>query len=842
MKLTTAAKLLLIAIITGLLTAALVASPGHKNQAEAGPVLSVSGSNVTAFPGETAALRLQLLNHTDQILYNGQLSATLPDGFTYVPGSTLVLGDGGPLAGQEPIIAGQSLTWGPYHLPAAVNRVHNPYGIHTMIDACASPPALHMEGAKRLTGNGGYVTQLLYPITTTTTGPSQCAINIVNEAYARNLIPILRLQGERVNNIWQAPDPGPAGDYAAIAQAYARFVAGLPRRNSMPLYIAVWNEPDLWIEWSNRPNATEYARFFVAVSQAIRQLGDNRIRLVNGALTPGNTTFISRMLQTPGFRDAFDVWASHCYPYNHPAWYNSYLGTAKYPTYAIDCYRQEVALLNRAGRSNVYVLLTETGYKLNDDTFRFENKNLFPRIDQTNRAGYIASAFGNFWSQWPEVVGVTPFELTDPGHFWVDYDWLHPTYPFTPTLQYTTVAALPKPGAGQLTPIGFAVSLKITVDQDTAPGSYPVSLSGSEQNGSAVLSTQAMTITVVPPFERQLIYLPLIVKPRPATGPWYGPAETTANDDGAIIPTHFLAPAAVTAQTAPTIDRLTLPAEALALTIDTGLNLGAALLADGSLQLFQPTPLTLLDSLWLGTQPQTMISGEPGRVYVSLADELLQIDLTTRQIVQRRPLPHRPNGLAWDAAGQRLFVSFGDPAQLTVFDAALNRELAATPLNDQPDKLLLSTKLGRLFVSFPGASRVAALHPDTLSTLAEASLTGGPLLDMALSADGRQLAVLNALTPRYRGLTVLDAATLTPLALVAESPGRPLRTAAALAAAPAGPWLTVEPPALWAINPTDFSTRPQDISADFVPPGGLLPQSDGVTYLLADRTLLRIAP
>jgi hypothetical protein len=396
---------------------------------QATPVLSVAGTGSNVYPGQETTYRLELLNHTDQIVYDGILTATLPSGFAYVANSTVVMGEGWPMESREPVSNGQTLTWGPYHLPAAGVQAHNPFGIHTLMDSCDGIPALHLEGTKRLAGSGGHVTQLFYPIDVNTTGPSQCAINYVQEAYARNLIPILRLQGHRVNGVWQAPDPGPDGDYSEIAQAFANYVAGIPRRDTNPLYIAVWNEPDLWIEWSGQPNATQYARFFVAVSNAIRQLGDARIRVVNGALTPGNTSFLGQMLSTSGFRDAFDVWASHCYPYNHPAWYNTHSGTARYGTYAIDCYLEEVAVINGHGRTGVKVMLTETGYALGNNTFEFEG---FARINETNRADYIASAFQDYWQNWSEIVAVTPFELTDPSGHWATFDWVYPYWPYSP--------------------------------------------------------------------------------------------------------------------------------------------------------------------------------------------------------------------------------------------------------------------------------------------------------------------------------------------------------------------------------------------------------------------------
>lgn len=514
---------------------------------QATPVLSVTGSGTNTYPGHETTYHLELLNHTDQIVYDGVLSATLPAGFSYVPGSTLALGEGWPMENREPVINGQTLTWGPYHLPAAGVQVHNPFGIHTLMDSCDGIPALHLEGAKTLVGNGGYVNQLFYPVDTDTTGPSQCAINFIYEAYARNLIPVIRLQGHRINGVWQAPPPGPTGDYAQIAQAYARYVAGLPRRNTNPLYIVVWNEPDLWIEWSGQPNATQYARFFVAVSKAIRQLGDARIRVVNGALTPGNTTFLTQMLQVPGFRDAFDVWASHCYPYNHPPSYNIHNGTAQYGTYAIDCYLQETAIINAYGRTNFKVMLTETGYALGNNTFGFEG---FPAINETNRANYISSAFRDYWQTWPEIVAVTPFELTDPAGHWAAFDWVYPYWPYPTHAQYDSVAALPKP-QGVLQPYGYQIIFKASVSAGTLTGTYTLQLSGSDRDGHTVFVDNAAPVAVRNFVHQQTIYLPLIFKSPGNEGPWYmstkpsgpapspitsgvGPAntKTTDNDKG----------------------------------------------------------------------------------------------------------------------------------------------------------------------------------------------------------------------------------------------------------------------------------------------------------------------
>ncbi|GAB4443160.1 MAG: hypothetical protein Kow0031_25340 [Anaerolineae bacterium] len=798
------------------------------------PLLSVTGGSATLRPGGETTLRLQLLNHTDQIVYEGVLSATLPPGLEYVTGSTTILGEGWPMDSSEPLTTGNTLTWGPYHLPAAGVTAHNPFGIHTMMDSCDGIPALHLEGAKTLAGSGGYVTQLFYPIDTGTTGPSQCAINFVNEAYARNLIPILRLQGHRVNGIWQAPDPGPAGDYAAIAQAFANYVAGLPRRDTNPLYIAVWNEPDLWIEWSGRPNATQYARFFVAVSNAIRRLGDARIRIVNGALTPGNPVFLEQMLRVPGFRDAFDVWASHCYPYNHPAWYNNHAGTATYGTYTIDCYREELPVIARFGRSNVKVILTETGYKLGDNLYNFEG---FPTINDANRAGYIESAFRDYWQNWPEIVAVTPFELTDPAGFWHVFDWVRPTAPYTPYLQFTRVAALPKP-AGELQPYGYQALFKIRAAPDALTGVYTLTLHGSERGGALVDGTVAVTVTNQSyPYR---YYLPVILKSPGRDGPWYITAAKQPPDEGTLAPTRLITtPAALQSAGSATVERLPLSAEPVSLALDPSGALAAVLLQNGHLLVINLPTFSVLADVFVGDNPQQVVAADAGVAYVSLAGQVARVDLRSAQVTARFTGLGLPRGLAWDAAARRLLVADAARSQLLALSDDLSRQLAAQSLPHQPDRLQLPAD--RLLVTFPGAGQIAAYHPTDLRPLAVANIPGGPILDFTVDSAG-QLAVLHALAPGHHTITLLDAATLAPIELLAADPRLPLSLVSAVATAPPNALVASTGAALWDINLPNFTARQVLAYNGITPPGGIAPARTGHIILLdaAAPALLKI--
>lgn len=798
---------------------------------QAGPILSVTGTASPTQPGGETTYRVELLNHTDQIVYDGVISMTLPAGFSYVPGSTLAQGEGWPLENHEPVISGQTLTWGPYHLPAAGIQEHNPYGIHTLMNDCLTGPALPLEAARQLIGNGGYVTQLFYGIDTSSLGPSDCAVSFVNEAYARNLIPILRLQGHSLNGIWQAPNPGPNGDYTEIAQAFARYVAGLPRRNTNPLYIAIWNEPDLWIEWSSQPNARQYARFFVAVSRAIKNLGDARIRIINGALTPGNSKFLGQMLAVPGFKDAFDVWASHCYPYNHPPSYNNHAHTARYGTYAIDCYLQETALIKKYGRSGFKVMVTETGYELGNNTFGFEG---FAKINETNRAGYISSAFANYWQNWPEVVAVTPFQLADTSGHWAKFDWIYPTLPYTRHLQFEQVAALPKPG-GELKPYGFQITFRATVGAGVTPGTYFSQLSGHDRDGHSAFAAHAAPVQVTnTPFH--FTYLPLLFGPIRRDGPWYFSLPETASP-GAIVPDALLEPAnpaqSLTMLTAPLVE-ISLPREPQALVVDESTGLGAVALAGGLLEIVNLTSGQTTQKILIGDTPQRMSSGPPGSIFVSLPDGLAQIDLRTGLIVNQLTGLGRLRGLAWDLATNRLFVADAGHDRLLIFSDNLNQSQALA-LNCQPDQLLLDEPGRRLYVACPAAPLVLAIQADALTLTAQTMLTGGPLLDLVLDTQHQRLYALNLLAPGHQGITIWQTPSLQQVALVAGSSEFPLQRASALALTAQGQLLIAEQNNVWQMNPADYRVSLTSLTGDILavqPSSGTIYTLDSTAHLL----------
>ena len=469
---------------TALILLAIVGLVLSAGPVQAAPALSLALAVQpgTVQTGGEVVYTVTVTNTGEQSISGLAISDTLPPGFAYRTGSTIVTLNGTRLRVPEPALSGRTLTWTDLQLPSA--RSSGNYGMHTFFqDNCNNSYIdFQLDRVREMGGPGAYVKQLLYYITAETPGPQACWVHFVNAAYDRGLIPVVRLQGVHGGSYWVKPQPDPSGGYATIAQAYKRVVAGLPRRDNQPLYVEVWNEPNLSGEWGGKPEPTEYARFLVDVSAALRSLNDARIVILNGALSPGgdynNLAFIDAMAAVPGALQAFDVWATHPYPGNHPPEYNNHDGSALYRDMTIDSYLLELDRLAAHGRTGLRVLLTETGYAFGAYDFGFEG---FPQMSEDRRADYMKRAWRDYWSRWPEVLGVCPYELVDPqGNWWV-WDWLYANGGHR--AQFDAVASLDK--RPTLAPSTLKISFRASV---SAPaGIYTSDLSASA--GGMVLAT-----------------------------------------------------------------------------------------------------------------------------------------------------------------------------------------------------------------------------------------------------------------------------------------------------------------------------------------------------------------
>lgn len=344
----------------------------------------------------------------------------------------------------------------------------NIYGAHLLVDNTGETGTANLKWARFLVGKYGFAKTLMGGIDKTIDGPKPGWIDWVNACYKMDLVPVCRLAGHYRDG-WIKPEADADGSYKSMAEAVKKVVAGLPKSDTIPLYIEVWNEPNLDLEWSGKANLDEYARFFVEVSRAIRSLGDSRVRVMNGAfaLSPQATEACCKA--QPEFANSFDVWASHPYPQNHPPEYNIHDGTAKIKEHTIDAYLLETAVLEKYGRKNAQVMITETGHALGIDLFT--DTEGYPPIDEFNRADYMMRAYRDYWVKWPEIVAVLPFEFSDAG--WMGFNWVDPGSntradgsPTKPHYQYTLVSKLAKPLdttgsiSGKITDAKFGVALQ----------------------------------------------------------------------------------------------------------------------------------------------------------------------------------------------------------------------------------------------------------------------------------------------------------------------------------------------------------------------------------------------
>jgi DNA-binding beta-propeller fold protein YncE len=764
---------------------------------DAGPAteISVNGTGGIAIPGGRAGYTLTFANAGSGPAAVAA-SLTLPDGFDYQSGSSTLRLDGRAISIAGPAINGQKLSRPAFDLPGAAYRSTSRFGIHTMVqDLCLeSYVDFQLDKALALTGEGAYIKQTFYSLKPGTSGPQACWAYFVNGAYKRHLTPIIRLQVEYDGSkgYWIKPRADPGGGYATIAGAYRRVVEGLPRRAGQPLYVEIWNEPELPVSWSNAPSAAEYGRFFVDVAGALHAIGDSRIRVLNGALTPGNAAFAEQLLRVPGFGSGFDLWAAHCYPYNHPPQYNLHAGTARYPEYTIDSYRLELGVLARYGRGDVKVILTETGYGLGDDIFAFEG---YPAINETNRADFMSRAFRDYWPRWPELLAACPFELVGPYGDWEWLDWLHPTTDI-PHAQYTAIAALPKPPL-LYEPMTATITFQTRVA--AAPGVYESTLEATADG--VPLTPASPTVRIIDVVSRLLF--PLILK----SGATQGSAPSVVGESSATAALTYtiLAPPQASRQAADVAGglrsrRILLKGAALAVAVDD--------------------------------------TGE--RAFVSRSGAQFDVlRLETGAIELTLPLPVDLDLLAYDPTGRLYGIRIGDDRLFAVDLGSGRTGETAVPLRG-PVGIAVDPGTGKVFVACAGDNSVTVLDR-SLRLTARALLPGGPLLGLALDPATGRVYVTQPLVPGRHGIVVLDEDRLQPLAALGGGYEQPLAGLYGVAvSAGSGRLVAPDRKVLWWVDPDQHALVHAWQAEEVVPRGGVVFTPDGKRLLVLVGASLQI--
>lgn len=284
----------------------------------------------------------------------------------------------------------------------------------------------------KLAGPGGWVTVIFADIKPGRTQADASWKQSITDAYARDLIPIIRMAppwGDRkVRNMGESPT-----SYKALAQVYKNVIADLPKRANWPLYVQIHNEPNLCYEWacdsgslSAQQMAGEYAALMRDAADALHSLGDPRVRVLNGALAPGGvnscdcatqngspgtlaTTFLGYMASAvPGVFDKIDAFASHSYPAKGEGWgfFCPYGEAAPGLTY----FEKE---LQAIGKPAMKVLITETGWTVQHEGYSWSRQQV---------ADYTLSALKGVWLTHPNILGFTPFILRDAA--WDKFAWV----------------------------------------------------------------------------------------------------------------------------------------------------------------------------------------------------------------------------------------------------------------------------------------------------------------------------------------------------------------------------------------------------------------------------------
>lgn len=304
----------------------------------------------------------------------------------------------------------------------------------------------HARTAK-LAGPGGWVTVIFADIQPGRTTADPSWKQSIADAYAQDLVPIIRMAppwGDRdVRKMGETPT-----SYKALAQVYKQVIQSLPLRAGWPLYVQVHNEPNLCYEWecssgsmTSQQMATEYAAMLRDVADAVHSIGDQRIRVLNGALAPGGAascdcashdgppgtlaaTFLGYMASAvPNLFDKIDAFASHSYPSKGEGW-GFFCAYAEADT-GLKYFEKELAAI---GKPAMKVLVTETGWTIQHESYNWSR-------DQV--ADFTVSALQNVWLTHPSILGITPFILRDAA--WDKFAWMQTDG--TPYPVYTKVRA-----------------------------------------------------------------------------------------------------------------------------------------------------------------------------------------------------------------------------------------------------------------------------------------------------------------------------------------------------------------------------------------------------------------
>lgn len=400
------------------------------------------------------------------------LAATPPDsGPSPSPGAAGGLAT--PPSTEPPNPATPALA--PTATPAAWAQPKHKYGIHLLLDDGRNhwlPDVWpqHVQAARQIVGDGGYVIQLIR-LDDLDVARWQFFLDLCAEEH---LIPIIRLATpyDHESKWWEAPPKDAGGEgYTEVAGQYRDFLAQL-RWHSTPRYAIVHNEPNRGDEWSNRPDAREYAQFLLDVGQALHTIGITVLGPALDLYAPHSNgqpigayryidaeTFLDEMAAAhPQAFDVIDVWASHAYPPDpfrfdpsRQAFRIDYAHGASNPRHqeppekvynrGINSYRWELwklAQIIGPRAAELPVLITESGWRHGPSQEPEARDSVHAEISFETQSAYLDLAFrgnnGRYpdlpqtgWTPWnddPQVQGVILFALGGYPKDWGHTNWV----------------------------------------------------------------------------------------------------------------------------------------------------------------------------------------------------------------------------------------------------------------------------------------------------------------------------------------------------------------------------------------------------------------------------------
>jgi len=147
------------------------------------------------------------------------------------------------------------------------------------------------------------------------------------------------------------------------------------------------------------------------------------------------------------------------------------------------------------------------------------------------------------------------------------------------------------------------------------------------------------------------------------------------------------------------------------------------------------------------------ISADGARAYVAanLGDEVVAVDLASKETLFTVPVGHRPYGVALNHDGSRAFVSNWGGSTVSVVDTATGDAIDEIPVGRHPSALALSPVSDELYVADTDADTVSVLDTETATVLrtidlrpyADARIGVSPNA-LAVSPDGGTLYAANA--------------------------------------------------------------------------------------------------